>query len=153
MAAWHEIRSCWHLTFPPGLGRREAVINSRRLAVRWGPSSAMKRCSQSWITELHRGYCGSGAKEKKKKKEHCVFCMYYIFCPQLPGLKMTLPPGPPERPRLVLRWQSKALPWTCTACVTGLSSMSLLLQPSTGGGRLIGGVGGAGEALKGPRRG
>lgn len=80
MAAWHKIRSWWHLTSPPGLRKRELVINSHRHAACWGPSSALKRCPQSWntvVTVALMSFATSG--EKKKRVGVVVLISAYII--------------------------------------------------------------------------
>lgn len=52
MAAGQKIRSCWCLTFPPGLCKTETVINSHSLALCWRLSSALKEFRRAEIPEV-----------------------------------------------------------------------------------------------------
>lgn len=152
MAAWREIRSCWHLTFPPGQGGGKlwltatASLRAEGRAVHWRD---VHRAEILWLLWL---WC----QEKKKRKKKGAFCFLHVlhflpaaswaeddFAPWATKETKTCPEVAEQSTALDMHW----------ACVKGLSSASLLQQPSTGGGKLIGGVGGSGEAFKASKRG
>lgn len=148
--AWDKVLLAFNL--PSWAGRREAVINSHCLAACWGPSCALKRCSQSWDTVV----IVTLVPRKKKRKKKGAFCFLHVlhflpaaswaeddFAPWATKETKTCPEVAEQSTALDMHW----------ACVKELSSASLLQQPSTGGGKLIGGVGGSGEAFKASKRG
>lgn len=177
MAAGQKIRSCWCLTFPPGLCKTETVINSHSLALCWRLSSALKEFRGAEIPEvmLVSVFLVTTLKEWVFFFSRCViFSACAIELPSLLCPRFLCPlghqrdqetcsegTGQDSKPRSCCIQLGRAgcfsrgqVPSTkccptgiCQSWHEGLSEELVILQPNTGGGREAAGEGGAREGL------